>query len=323
MPANLTPDYRAAEERFRQAVTAEEKLEALQEMLSTIPKHKGTEKMQADIKRRIARLRDEQRRTGGPKRRPAYFVDREGAGQVALVGPPNAGKSSLLAALSAAQPEVAAYPYTTRMPQPGMVRFENVQVQLVDLPPLAREFTPPWLLGVVRAADALAIVFDLGDDDLLSQAEETFALLREGNVVPVDGEPQERHERRALVIATKSDLPHAGEHRQLLLEVLPPGLPLLAVSALSGEGMEALPGALLGLLQKIRIYTKAPGKKPDYDAPFVVRVGTTIIEAAATVHKDIARDLKYARVWGKGTFDGQMVQRDYVLQDGDVVEFHV
>ncbi|MEW6522877.1 MAG: GTPase [Bacillota bacterium] len=324
MPANLTPDYRAAELKFREAETLEDKLEALQEMLSTIPKHKGTEKMQADIKKRIAKLKAEtQRQAKGPKRRPVYYVEREGSGQVALVGPPNSGKSALLAALSGAEPEVADYPFTTRTPQPGMVRYENVQVQVVDFPPVSKEFMPPWLLGVVRAADAILIVLDLADDDLLTQTEETMELLKGGKLEPVAGPPAAANQKRALVVANKCDAPHAAEHLELLREVLDPGLSMLRVSARTGENLDDLRREIFGLLGKIRMYTKVPGKKPDLSAPFVVRAGTTIIEAAAAVHKDIARDLKYARVWGRQTFEGQMVQRDYVVEDGDVVEFHV
>lgn len=324
MPANLTPDYRAAELRFREAETVEDKLAALQEMLSTIPKHKGTEKMQGDIKKRIAKLKIEtQRQSKGPKRRPSYYVEREGAGQVALVGPPNSGKSALLAALSSAEPEVAAYPFTTRVPQPGMVRYENVQVQVVDCPPISAQFMPPWLLNVVRAADAMVMVFDLGDDDLLTEVDTTLRLLREGRLEPVGDIPQAAAQKRALVVANKCDAPDAAERLALLKEILDPSLDLLCVSAVTGENLEALRREVFGLLGKIRLYTKVPGKKPDLDSPFVIRAGTTIIEAAAAVHKDIARDLKYARVWGRQTFEGQMVHRDYVVEDGDVVEFHV
>ena len=323
MPANLSPDFKAAEERFRQAETTEEKIMALQEMLSTIPKHKGTEKMQADIKKRLAKLKVEsQRKSKGPRKKPAYIIDREGAGQIAVVGPPNSGKSSLIGALSGAEPEVAAYPFTTRMPQPGMVRYENIQVQLVDYPPLSREFMPPWLLSTVRAADALLIVFDLADDDLLEHSEMVMEVLKEGKmeVVAQDPAPQQR---RVFVVAQKSDSEHAEVHLELLKEVLDPTLPFMTVSAHTGDNLDLLRKEIFQLLDKVRIYTKIPGKKPDRDAPFVVRRGTTVIEAAAVVHNDIARSLKFARIWGETTYEGQMVQRDYVLQDEDVIEFHI
>ncbi len=358
MTANLTPEYRAAEERFRAAATPEQRLEALEEMLATIPKHKGTEKMQGDIKKRIARLRNETQRRSASKRRPFYIVDRQGAGQIALVGPPNSGKSQLLASLSNAQPEIAPYPFTTRAPLAGMVRFENVQIQLVDLPPLAPEGSPTWLIQVIRAADALVLVFDLGDDDILFNLETTLALLTKGRVYVgtmgtagtvgtlgttgaagiVEDEPA--HEpaypgitifrKRAIVIGNKLDAPGAASRMDLLIEACEDAFPpqewgntaVLPVSATMGSGTEELKRRMFEVLDVIRVYTKAPGKPVDYSAPFVLKKGADIIQAASAVHKELALRLKYARVWGKSTFDGQMVQRDYVLSEGDVVEFH-
>lgn len=376
MPANLTPEYRLAEARFREAETLEDKLAALQEMLSTIPKHKGTEKMQADIKRRISRIRDEiqqAKRAAAVKHGLSYTVRREGAGQVALVGPANSGKSALLAALSNAEPEVADYPYTTRSPQPGMVGWENVAVQLVDLPPYDPELSPPWLAGTIRSADALAVVLSLASDDLLDETGRTFELLArqktwlcpgnpppategtapleptamgEGELAgpppgPLSGAPEgggtgaaegspETRERQgprvkrwpAIVVANKLDAPGAVSRLEVLREVCP-ALPIIAVSAAAGWGLDELRGWLFGLLGKIRVYTKAPGKKVDKSAPFTVPRGATVLEAAAAVHKDFARNLKAAKVWGRRTFDGQLVPRDYVLEDGDIVEFRV
>jgi ribosome-interacting GTPase 1 len=347
VPANLTPDYRAAEERFRSAVTIEEKLEALEDMLATVPKHKGTEKLQADIKSRIAKLKKEAERRPATARKAFNNVERQGAGQVVLVGPPNVGKSHLLASLTNATPEIADYPGTTRVPLPGMVRYENVQFQLVDLPPV-EEGGPAWILGVVRNADVILVVLDLGSDDVLEQAEITLKLLEQGRLLPVkeparsdQGESRAvskagsqavsqtvsqagsgRRPRSLLVVANKLDARDAAYRLDLLLEAGLTDAPILPVSAMAGTGLDNLAQRMYEALNVIRIYTKPPGKKPDYSAPFVLPRGSTIMEAAETVHKDVARNLKFAKVWGKKTFDGQMVQRDYVLADGDVVEFH-
>lgn len=322
MPANLTPDYLAAEQRFREAVALEDKLEALEEMLATIPKHKGTEKMQADIKRRMAKIRAQlEARPQGGRRRSPHRVERQGAGQVVLVGPPNAGKSQLLASLSHATPEVAAYPFTTRSPLAGMVPFENVQIQLVDLPPFSPGLTPPWVMGLVRAADAVLLVFDISDDDLLTLAETTLQMLREGRLALVaEGKP-DRHVKRALALANKADVPGAREHVELLEEMCAP-LPVLPVSGRTGLNLEELRRRMFALLDKIRVYPKAPGRKAEYDSPLVLPRGATVWEAAEDLHKEIARNLKYARIWSQRTFDGQMVPRDFVLEEGDVVEFH-
>ncbi|NPV70429.1 MAG: TGS domain-containing protein [Firmicutes bacterium] len=342
MPANLTPDYMAAEERFRAATTPEEKLEALEEMLATIPKHKGTEKMQADIKRRIARIRDESQRRSGSRKRPFYILDRQGAGQVVLTGPPNSGKSQILASLSNAQPDVAPYPFTTRAPLAGMVQYENVQVQLIDLPPLAPEGSPPWLGQVIRSADAVLLVLDVGDDDVLDHLETTLVLLERSRITLCVDPGQGGQggatlaaggsgltgptiaRKRAILVANKLDAPGAADRLELLMEATGSTcpIPVQPVSALMGTGLETLRKHLFDLLDVIRVYTKAPGKTADFSAPFVLKRGTTVVGAAAAVHKDIARNLKYARVWGKRTFEGQMVQRDYVLEEGDVIEFH-
>lgn len=334
VPANLTPDYMAAERRFREAVDPQEQLDALQEMLSTIPKHKGTEKMQADIKRRIARLREEmQRRPSTAAQRPYWLLERAGAGQVSLVGPPNAGKSQLLASMSNAEPEVADYPFTTRVPIPGIVIFQNVQVQVVDLPPVAPEMSPSWLPSLLHRTDAVALVFDLGDDDLLSRADEVLGYL-DGTSIP-------KRIGRAMVVANKADSGGAVDRLLMLRDLLRSGMPAewrasvgelggseeypapFVVSGRTGAGLDSLRRGFFEVLGLIRVYTKAPGKKADHNAPFVLKRGTTVIEAAAAVHKDFAKNLKYARLWGRNAYDGQMVQRDCVLTDGDVIELHV
>lgn len=334
MPANLTPEYLEAERKFRAATTREEKLAALEEMLATIPKHKGTEKMQADIRRRIAKLRQEAgRRPSTARHKPFYHVEKEGAGQVVLVGPPNAGKSSLLARLTHATPEIAEYPFTTRLPMPGMMEFENVQIQLVDMPPLAPSYTEPWMLALVRQADAALLVFDLADDDVLTKIEETLLLLEQANIplrspAPADS-PLAREGRRAsasknaLVLGTKLDLPGARENLGLVREWLGERFRVLPVSAQTGENLEALRREVYDLLGIIRVYTKEPGKKPDLTAPFVLKRGSTVADIARAIHRDFVERLKYARIWGAGKFDGQLVHRDHVLEDGDIIELHV
>ncbi len=324
MPANLGPQYLAAEAHYREAITDEERFAALEEMMATIPKHKGTEKMRADIKRRIAKLK-ESMRSGpkGPRRRDAIRVEKEGAGQVVMAGPPNSGKSSILAALSRTSPEVAEYPFTTRMPLPGMVQWENIQVQLVDMPPVAPESAQSWLWAILRMSDGLLIVLDMGDDSVLTHCEELIAFMKENNVKIVNSGDRDFTEKRAICAANKMDLPGAEERLELLKETIGDEMEIVPCSALTGDGLQALSSRMFfGLLEKIRVYTRPPGKKPDFSQPFVLHRGVTVLEAARDVHKDIAENLKYARVWGTNVFEGQMVPRDHVLSDGDVVVFY-
>ena len=350
MPANLTPDYLKAEERFKQARAPEEKVAALEQMLSTLPKHKGTEKMQADIRRRLSKLRAEKQKKGGPQHAaPVHLVEREGAGQVALVGPPNSGKSALLARLTHATPVVADYPFSTRVPQPGMMPFENIQIQLVDLPPLHPDFPEAWLPQTIRNADAVALVVNLGDAGVLDQLSETLALLEQGklSVGEVTGEaprglprasapggPASGGESRglarkpesgkpALLIGNQSDRPGARENFEVLEELWRERFrQRLAVSAATGENLEALRRALFDLLGVVRVYTKQPGKKADLTAPYVLPRGAMVRDVAARVHKDIAAHLKFARLWGGTRFDGQRVEREHVVDDQDVIELH-
>ncbi len=324
MPANLTPDYLAAERKWKEAPTPQDKLAALEEMLATIPKHKGTEKMQADIKRRIAKARNEiqQRRKGTTRQKPFYNVEKEGAGQVVLVGGPNAGKSSILRALSRAEPEVAEYPFTTRVPLPGMVPFGNVQIQLVDLPPLTVDQSEGWLYGIIRSADAALVVVDLADEDVLDQTQTVLRLLETAKISlrppaagPDAGKP-------AVFVGLKVDAPGARERLALFEEFFGSRLLVLPVSTVTGENLEALRRNLFDLLEVIRVYSKPPGRKADLTAPFVLKRGATILDAAETIHKDFVERLKYARLWGRDEYSGQMVSRDHVLEDGDVIELH-
>lgn len=331
MPANLTPQYMEAEQRFKQAATHQEKVACLEEMLRVIPKHKGTDKLQADLKRRLSKLRQEAQKSGGARRAAGPSVVKEGAGQIALLGLPNVGKSALVGALSKAVTEVADYPFTTRKPIPGMVVYENVQIQLVDLPPISRDYMESWLQQIVRNADALLMVVDLSDAEALEAVEFACAILAEWKVSPVapgtatdpDDLPVGVVERPTMLLGTKCDDPDSEETWAMVEELYGERWPRLAVSAFDGHNLEELRAALYALLDKIRVYTKAPGKKPDLTAPFTLPRGSTVSDVAATVHKDFAVRLKFARIWGKEKYDGQMVQRDYVVQEEDVIELHV
>jgi ribosome-interacting GTPase 1 len=326
MPANLPPQYFEVEKRYREARSVSEKLKYLEEMLAIMPKHKGTDKLKADLRRRIAQLKDMGASRKGPGRRaPVYLVEREGVGQVILLGPPNTGKSSLVATLTKAQPVIADYPYTTRIPLTGMMRFENVQVQLVDCPPLGEEYLEPWYPDLLRRADAFALILAPPEDPAaqLEALEATLAgfhlaLQGKNNAPP----PAGLASRRALIVLNKIDLLPDPEDQELYLEVLGEGFPVRAVSALTGQGLADLRAALFEFLELVRVYTRAPGKAANFKSPFVVPARTTLYELADRIHKDLGKSFRFARVWGTGTFEGQRVQRDYLLQEGDIVEIH-
>jgi len=317
MPANLTPQYMEAERRFKQATSIPEKIAALEEMMATIPKHKGTEKLQAELKKKMSALRkdaEHQKKSGG--RRDFFVVEREGARQLALVGAPNSGKSQLLRSLTNATPEVADYPYTTRTPIPGMMKFENVRLQLVDLPPISPEYTESWVAQVVRNADAVLWIVDLSDDDVLDRLEETRKWLASAHVDVAS--------MKTLMVGNKKDAPGAAERAAIVREVYGGEFPMTELSgaASSSEEVEAFKRVVYDFLDVVRVYTKAPGKKPDFEDPYVVPRGSTVLDVAEKVHRDFVEKLKYARIWGTGKADGIMVPRDFVIGESDVLELH-
>jgi ribosome-interacting GTPase 1 len=326
MPANLTPAYKEAEARFRNAVTREEKIAGLEEMLRVIPKHKGTDKLQADLRSRLSKLRHEPKKKGAT-RGHSHKIPKEGAGQVALVGPPNAGKSSLVASLTHAQPEVADYPLTTRDAVPGMMPYEDVAFQLVDLPPLCEEHVEPWLYDVVRAANLawLVVPIDrpLASLDLVTRllAEKAVGLYPAGQNAPQEPRPGWLH-KPALLVVTGMDRDGSEGDLEALQTLLEAPWSTVPVSTATGTGLDELGKYTFDALDIIRIYTKEPRKDPDRDRPFTLARGSTVGDLAQTIHKDIAEGFKFARVWGPSAFDGQSVKEAHVLLEGDVVEIH-
>ena len=337
MPANLSPDYKAAEAAYRQASEPRERLERLREMLRTIPKHKGTEHLQADIKTRIKQLTDELTagRKGGARSGPSHVVRPEGAAQIALLGPPNAGKSTLHDRLTRSHAEAGPYPFTTQLPQPGMLPYEDVNLQLVDLPPVTAQYTVPWIVNALQPADAALVIIDLGASDCVDQVTDLLAALEARKVTLApdwgrgDGASEDPDETRdpfalrlpaALIAARADECPNAEEELGILQELLDVRYPSLAVSARTGEGLEALGVWLFGALEVVRVYSKAPGRPPDFGQPFAVRRGDTVYDVARMVHKEIADGLKYGRLWREGSANGRQVGRDYQVADRDVLE---
>ena len=328
MSANLPPEYYVAEKVFRAAKTTEEKIRAIEEMIRATPHHKGTDRVLGKLRQRIKKLKEQAEKKAGPVRRGfLYGVKKEGAAQVMLTGLPNSGKSALLDALTNAQSEVAPWPFTTRMPQPGMMTFENIQVQMVDLPPLGDEASVSWLSNVLFGADGYCLVVDVTDEPALAVemireelARWKIALRPRGDVTPPEEGWRKKH---ALVVGTKVDEPGGAEGYRTLEAACGETFITAASSILEPETLQGVRRAFFDALAIMRVYTKAPGKKPDMESPFILEVGATVLDAAAAVHKDFANQLKAARLWGSGKFDGQQVQRDYVLHDGDIIELRL
>jgi ribosome-interacting GTPase 1 len=330
MAANLTPQYLEAEAEYKKAQTPEERLACLKRMYSLLPKHKASEKLQADLKTKMSDLREEveQAKKSPKKAGISHKIPKQGAGQYVILGGPNAGKSRLLTRLTPATPEVAPYPFTTHEPRPGMMDWEDVRVQLIDTPPITADYLEGYVQSMVRNADAALLVVDLGDDDGPFAAEAVVERLAQTKTIlmgkpPAIVEDPSVHHTRTILIANKIDLDGGKDRLEIVREMFGQRFPLHVVSAEHGAGMEELRTAIYRFLNVIRVYTKHPGKPPDLTSPFTCPAGSTLVELAGLVHRDFITNLKSARIWGTGVFDGQSVARDHVLHDKDVVELHI
>ena len=326
MPANLPPQYFEAERRYRSARDPEEKIAALEEMLAIMPHHKGTDKLHASLRQKIAKFSQEAERKYATARRAGFYIRQEGAGQVMLVGLANTGKSQLLAAVTEAIPEIAEYPFTTKTPNPGMMKFEDIQIQLVDTPPIGYKEVKVLLSNALRSADLIAIVIDLSREPI-SQVEAALQGLREARIEPLIDDGSQAtpgsYPRKMLIVGNKNELAGSNENWERLRAQYAELFPLVAISAREGSGLEEFKRAIYQALNIIRVYTKTPGSKADLSDPMVLKKGSTLEEAAESLHKDFYQNLKYAVVWGSGKYDGQRVSKGHVLQDGDIVEFHI
>jgi ribosome-interacting GTPase 1 len=328
MPTNLPAEYYKVEERYKAAISESERVSLLEELISTVPKHKGTDKLRADLRKRLSKMKSSAQAQKKISRHiSAYQIPREGAGQIAIIGPTNVGKSSLIAALTNAAPEVAEHPFTTWTPSPGMMDVGGAQIQLIDTPPLNKEYVESAMMDLIRRADLVLMVLDLQADPL-GELEYALSLLEEYRIAPIIFEERYAEEPRYrslpfLIVVNKNDDPDTDEDFEILCELLEDDWQIIAISTSTGRNLERLKTAVFDSLDIARIYSKPPGSDADLSAPFVIKKGTTVEELAGKIHKDFYNQLKSARIWGSGTFEGQLVGRDHILEDGDIVELKV
>ncbi len=327
MPANLTPQYKEAEQRYRQSRTLPAKVAALQEMMAVIPKHKGTDHLRADLRARMSRHMEELEKpkstSGGPQ---PFSIRKEGAGQVLIVGLPNAGKSEILNALTRAPAKVGDYPFTTQIPMVGMLPYENIKFQLVDTPALNALDVQTRLFGLLRNTDLLLVTLNLEADPFEEMRqinvllhEWGYSLLESGEAIDLEGS---RVQKLSIILANKADAEGAEEKFARLEREYGGKFTLIKLSCLDGTGLDDVGREVFSHLKKVRVYTKSPSGEPDFDKPIVIARGSTASDAAQRLHKEWREKLKYALLWGSAKFDGQRVGRDYVLADGDVIELH-
>ncbi len=391
MPANLPPDARKKWAEVEETHNPRERLQKMEEFLSLVPKHKGTAKTCAQVKKQMSSLRKEieekKKKKKASKGGPKTFIEKEGAAQVALISMTKAGRSSLLSSLTRAKVEISTNLYATRSPIPGIMTYQDLQIQIIEAPALMEGAADgkAWglqTLGIARNADGLIIVVDLAQDpvkqlsiilDELSRAristikptskveierkymgiglriivfgrlvnctfKEVEELLKGYNVtdaiVKISGDATLSDIEEAIfeimvyrptvIIANKIDLQGAEGNLKRLQAYLGNRLPAVAVSALTGTGLDKIGENLFNTLEIIRIYTKEPNEREYSKKPFILRKGSTIFNLAKSIHSDFKDDFYFARVWSERlVFSPQKVGSTFKLQDGDVVEIHL
>nr|MBN2278430.1 50S ribosome-binding GTPase [candidate division Zixibacteria bacterium] len=332
MPANLPPQYYELEREFKSEKEPREKLRLAQELLAMMPKHKGTDKLQAEMKAKISQLKKTiegggQKKHGTRQAESPDHIEREGAAQVILIGPPNSGKSTIVDSLTGAKPPIGDYPYTTREPLAGMMIFEAVQYQLIDTPPIAADYYENFMSGLIRNADLVVLVVDVSMPDFEKGIEALLARLDEKRIIlkaQVDGPADDpRYAYKKTIIAAHKFLDENGDAGLERLRRLYPDFRIVPTSVLDDTAMLSFQRAIFESLGIIRVFTKKVGREPDFRDPIILPNGGTVDDAAISLHKDFARKLQYAKVWGAGKHEGQRVKNNFILSDGDIIEFHI
>ncbi|MBT9174717.1 MAG: GTPase Obg [candidate division WS2 bacterium] len=327
MPANLTPQYLEADKRFREAKDLEEKISALRDMMALIPKHKGTDKLRADLRRKLSKLLEEPHKRPKKGGRAYDHIPREGIAQIALLGLPNSGKSSFINYVTKARTQVADYPFSTTTPAIGMLDYEDVQIQIIDLPPLW-EKTESWVYNIVRNCDLAIIILDStsispGEDylaisDYLLKAKIALSPVKIG-----EDEMQSIRTVPAIIVLSKCDFPEDTGKAGELKDLLGDNWVVTLFSIINPHNLDLLKREIFINLNLIRVYTKKPGYPPDLDRPYVLPKGSTLQDVASAIHKDLSKAFKFARVWSKdGSLKGMAAEKNYLVKDSDILEFH-
>jgi uncharacterized protein len=302
MPINAHPDYIKAEKDYYDASSDEEKLAALEEMLKWVPKHKGAETLRKNIRTRYKKLKQEfakSKKKSGSKK----GIKKEQL-QAVIIGLTNSGKSSILKAITNANPKIASYGFTTTEPEIGTLDYEGCNIQIIDLPPIA---SPNFDKGIVNNAETLLIVVEKIDEikSILEQVK------------------QNKNSKK-IIIFNKIDLYNENTKRKIKETLKSKRYTHELVSTKSNEGLEELKEKILKSFPIIRIYTKHPGKKQKHqDKPVVLQKDSTLADVAEKILHGYSKKVKYAKVTGPSAkFKNQKIGLKHIVKDKDVVEFY-
>ena len=331
MPANLPPQYYKLDREFKVETDPRERLRMAEELLRMMPKHKGTTKLQGEMKAKISKLKSlaEGGSHGPGAHRSDSFshIDKEGAAQIILVGPPNSGKSSLLDALTQARPMVADYPFTTREPMVGMTEFETVHFQLIDTPSINLDQMESYMPGLIRQAHIVVLVLDISSPQVEKEFEEVRTRLQDKRIKFASGTAESSDMSGAMlkrtIVAAHKYLDEGADVVLSRFQTEHPELDIVPTSIIDDPSLVELKRHIFTMLHIIRIYTKRVGHDLDQSDPLTLPEGSTIEDAAKATHKDFAAKLNFAKVWRDGKFEGQRATRKFELADRDIVEFHM
>lgn len=320
MPANLPPQYFHVQDGLKRASTVEEKIAIYEELLSIIPKHKGTEKLQKELKTKISTLKKEKQSGKKGPARFSFHIPKEGAGQVILMGPANTGKSTIFNELTGVESEIGDFPFTTREYKVGMMKWENVQVQIVDTPPILNEFMDRWLPSVIRVADLIICVLDPSSDDVLDQFDLVKDKLIERNITIYNHE-EGKYKPNIAFIANKNDEESFSANLDVLMEFYG-DLRLFKMNTSDNNLINELKRLIYDRLSVIRVYCKPQGKSPDMSSPVILKKGSNVLDLARDLGKVFVEKFRYAKLFNKGNMQGIMVAKDFQLNDGDIIELY-
>lgn len=293
MPVNAGPEYFGAEKRYSQARTTEEKIFALQEMIRLAPKHKSSENLLADLRKRLSKLRKELVIEKKKSHKPKSVIRKEGAAQVCVIGMTNSGKSTLLNSLTNARVEIADYPYTTKEPKVGMMLYNDLQFQLIEIPSTFNSES----LGLLHSCDLIVMVLD-STQNVDKQKTELMKVLKANRL---DGKK---------IVFAKNKSKVCGLDQSIV-----------CIDAQTRIGINELKGEIWGSLNLIKVYTKSPKKPKDIPA-LALEKDSTVEDLAGEIHKDFVKTFKFAKIYNSTKFSGRKVGLEYKLQDNDVVEIH-
>lgn len=293
MTTNQGPEYLAAEARYSKVRTREEKIICLQEMIRTSVKHKGTENLLADLRKRLSKFKKELVIERKKSHKPKNVIRKDGAGQVCIIGLTNSGKSTLLNSLTNAGATVADYPYTTKEPKVGMMLYDDLQFQMIEIP---ASFGPDSI-GLLHSCDAIVIVLD-ANKDIVKQKNELMDILK-----------RNRLDKKKMIFAKNKN------------NVCGLNYETICIDAKSKVGLDVLKEKIWKILGKIKVYTKSPDK-PKAVPALALEKNATVEDLAKEIHKEFTNTFKFARIFNSTKFSGKRVGLDYKLQNNDVVEIH-